>query len=184
MDEWSDTKKWLMDILKSFIVFGAIAIVSLLVIDNFNHIRESKRERLKELIQLKIDLATDFDKASRTYFGDAYDAFKENANWDQEERETIKPKPPNVSLYEDRSYGEWTFYLSLVKRHNPELQHWVNEAKKASDDMHVIYRTADRDNWKLFKESRKNAKAMCQAIIDRLYEEHDKAWDELVGNDN
>lgn len=66
-DEWSDYKKWYMDIFKSIIIFALAAVLSYFIIDCLNNKREKKFYKWKVSENIYNDIVREFEIAFRQY---------------------------------------------------------------------------------------------------------------------
>lgn len=112
MYEWSDRKKWWMDIIKYSVTFFLGALATILFLDDREDQREKNRKAWEAEFILKKDEIYDLDKSAHLYSAAATDAFVELYNHD--------PKKPGETLamrrYENVTYDNFTFAIERIKR--------------------------------------------------------------------
>jgi hypothetical protein len=73
--EWSDTKKWWMELFKTFVTFTAGALVSLLVIERIQHSRAVVKAKEDAFYKVRVRSLADFRESAVTYDRAGYSAF-------------------------------------------------------------------------------------------------------------
>jgi hypothetical protein len=81
MDKWSDSKTWLMDLLKSAISFGVATFIAVTVLAHFEDRREMRRSKEMALLTLRQKTIPDFVSAAVYYETAAYAAYTDLYQW-------------------------------------------------------------------------------------------------------
>ena len=71
--EWSERRKWWLDLVKSIVVFVIVAVATSTIIENINTKIVLKRFQLTYELQRHQRIVDDFERGSKEYLGDAYD---------------------------------------------------------------------------------------------------------------
>lgn len=80
-NEWSDLKKWYMDLLKSVIIFAVITLAAILFLNKLEDKREFIRNKESALLTLRQQTIPDFVTASVNYETAVYVAYADLYQW-------------------------------------------------------------------------------------------------------
>ncbi|MES9834364.1 MAG: hypothetical protein ABW139_19190 [Candidatus Thiodiazotropha sp. DIVDIV] len=165
---WSDGKKWFLDIVKSLIVFGVIAILTAIVIDTYSDISEARKSRESLKVARIASVAEGLEKASSFYFAVAHDAFADKCS--DGSRNAIRK-------YEDEGLDNWKLQLRRVQREAPFLETSIVEVKKVSENMHTFYNACNEGR---FNTLRKEARDSSYEIVSKLFSHYESCWSSIT----
>ncbi len=115
MAEWSDRKKWWMDLLKTtlgaFLAVALTVLVTVLVISSLEERRRKEAFVWQADLNLRLAAIQDFSSAASSYRFGAYDAARDN----------LRNVPPDDSMAIRRWQTEQYPRLMLAKRHVEQL---------------------------------------------------------------
>jgi hypothetical protein len=77
--KWSDSKKWWMDLLKTVVAYGIVAVLTLLIINRFDERRLENRFQSQLEHNLRVQASDSFRQATLEYHDAAQDAYLEMA---------------------------------------------------------------------------------------------------------
>jgi hypothetical protein len=133
MSDWSDSKKWRMDLLKSAITFSVAALVTLFVVDKIQVRRSFENaqasayyaERVKALVQLQSETVL-YDRSAHT-------AYTELFQWNS------RQKTPAMVEYEQVAYPRWQLVLESAEYLFPNCAGAIQLLRASNDQRHEIY---------------------------------------------
>ena len=134
--EWSETKKWWMDLLKWTVTFFVGALLSYCVVDRLEDQRLRERARADASFRLKLSSAQEFQRALVSYDVAAVSAYTDLYQWKG------KLKTPAMVWYEREAYAGWIIALEdLEKRFasNTAIMQAVSDLRSANKKRHKIY---------------------------------------------
>lgn len=73
--EWNDRKSWLMDILKSVVLFIVFAVLTYFVIDKINDKKNRETSKWEQRLSLEVDVIRDFEISYRHFIVNAYNVY-------------------------------------------------------------------------------------------------------------
>lgn len=167
-NEWSNSKKWWMDLLKSVISFFIIASLTIFIIDTHNSEVEEIKSRFKHQLSTLEQTADLLEESIIDYYGSAYDAYldRSSVNGVYENNK----KPSSVIKYEDDSFDQIKLSMAKVESRYPEFVGDINAWREANSEMHRIYKTLSR--FTEFNKVRKESRNLASEIVMILRIKH------------
>lgn len=155
MKEWSDLKKWWMDLLKSAVAFVTVSVITLLVLSHYDDARQRENFAWQADHSLKVAAIQEFSRASRLYGLWSYDAAQEHMCGLTRENGKV------ISKWEDEGYDNVKVSRLSVQRAFPSL---------------------DQSLWMAFEATRNNLRTTYNAVPQiRCKREHEEnrvtTWD-------
>lgn len=187
MDEWSDAKKWWMDVVKFTATFFLGSYLSITFIDS----REEERTRLKKIrdaeIMTNIDLVNNLRLSAHNYSAAAADAFI----WLYANDPSAPGESPEMRRYENETYDEYNYIMSRIPSlcgDDVDCHRKIVEIKKVNDSRHKIYDEIvdnerphkPRKYKKEFKKKRDRFIKLVNELADDLYS---KVTEEFLEHD-
>ena len=163
--QWSDRKKWWLDITKSLIVFAIVAVVTAIVIDTYSDIVDARKSKDSLMVGRVSAAAEGLEKATSLYFSAAHDAYSDKCK--------DEPKRGAKRKYEDEEYDNWKLQLRRTARNADFLKDSIDKAESLSREMHRYYEDCDESMFDVQREKARNAS---YGIVDKLYMYYEKCW--------
>ena len=139
--DWSDSRKWQMDLLKSAIAFTLAGVVSLFVVDKLQAERATEKARADAFYTTRLKALDDFRTASVKYDLAGHTAYTELYQWHGKE------KVKAMLLYEQESYPTWKLSLETIAQLFPSQSKNVDAILYTNRKRDAIYRVWL--NWRL-----------------------------------
>jgi hypothetical protein len=133
--EWSDSKKWKMDLVKSAITFSVAALISLFLIDFVQEQRIQKKARADAEYSARLKALDEFRSTSVHYDAAAHAAFADLFEW------KVRLKTPAMVRYEQDAYPKWKASIETTSHMFPEHSADIRSLEKAALARHDIYNT-------------------------------------------
>lgn len=130
-DQWSDAKKWRMDLAKNAVSFSVAAVLSLFVLDRVQEQRAQDKARADSFYSTRLKSLEDFRTATVAYDLAAHIAYTDLYEW------KTRIKTPAMLRYEQEAYPRWFLSLETVQHLFP---------KQASDIQALTILAAQRHN--------------------------------------
>lgn len=131
--EWSDSKKWWMDLAKSAVSFTFAAFVSLFLIGRLQEARVLEKARGDAFYSARLEALEEFREASVGYDLAAHTAYTELYQWDR------SPKSEAMLAYEQDAYPRWFISLETIQFLYPELTDKTESVRRLGQTRHKIY---------------------------------------------
>ena len=131
--EWSDAKKWQMDLLKSGITFTIAALVSLFLIDHIQERRVANKAKADAAYSARLKALADIRLATVRYDAAADAAFADLFQWSQRE------KTPAMVRYEQEAYPQWLAAVETAVHLFPQQSPEISKLVAAAQKRHSIY---------------------------------------------
>ena len=166
--EWSDTKSWFMDILKSLIVFSIIAVVTATIVDGYSEVSEAKRAKQLLHISQIASVAEGLETATSIYFSVAYDAYADTC---------LGGDRNALRKYQDDSFDNWRLQLRRSNRVVPILNSVVEEVLEEANKMNELLEAC---NESAFNDQRVSSRDKSYAIVTEMYRRHNDCWSRIT----
>jgi hypothetical protein len=131
--EWSDAKKWRMDLLKSGITFTIAALVSLFLIDHIQEQRVANKAKADAAYSARLKALADVRLATVQYDAAADAAFADLFQWSQREKTSAMVR------YEQEAYPQWLTALETAVSLFPQQSSEIGKLVRAAQKRHSIY---------------------------------------------
>ncbi|MGD9000599.1 MAG: hypothetical protein PVF75_09305 [Granulosicoccaceae bacterium] len=135
-DEWTDNKKWWMDLLRSAVVFIAATLVAIFVLNDLEDKRQIRQNKETALLSLRQQTIPDFVKASVNYETAAYIAYADLYQW-----QGIKLTKA-MRDYETIHYPAYLSSAELIRasfRNHPNVISSLDDYMKTIEKLFRIY---------------------------------------------
>ncbi|SHH62956.1 hypothetical protein [Ferrimonas marina] len=183
-DGWSDGFKWVMDVIKSILVFGLVAMIATHTVDRDQTRREMRNLLAEREISSLGRAAERLFLASDNYFAVAYDSSAGNP---QSKRADWSPSCADGQIlasskdrYENAYYDEFDRALQDIAGRYPSLEPLVMHVEETNKNMHESWK--DSDKWDEFKGYRDETRAAVGLLVEALRESEDTCWDRFLEN--
>jgi len=142
--EWSDRRKWWMDLLRSILSFTAIAVLTYAIVDGVQYRRDRERARLVEEGLTRREVLEQFRSSSLRYREAALDAFVDlYPLYRQAQLSTERDAKSDAMLrYESVAYDDYLLSMEGLRDNFSscgELGVLLDDLKRVNDSRHEIY---------------------------------------------
>ncbi|MGV7244385.1 hypothetical protein [Caballeronia sp. M23-90] len=133
MTEWTENKKWCMDLLKNAISFVAAAAITLFVINRVQDSHAFENAKATAYYSERVKALDEFESAALRYDLSAHTAFTDLFEW------RSKQKTSAMLKYEQDDYPRWLLALETVQFLFVDCANAVQALEDAGTRRHKIY---------------------------------------------
>jgi len=131
--DWSDLKKWRMDLLKSGITFTIAALASVFVIDHIQEQRIQNKAKADAAYTTRLKALADIRLATVQYDAAADAAFADLFQWSD------RVKTPAMVRYEQEAYPKWMAAVETASHMFPQQSAEIGKLISTAQKRHAIY---------------------------------------------
>lgn len=167
MSEWSDSKKWWADLLKSIVAFAVVAFLTFTFLNKLEDARQKANFKWQANYGIKVQVLRSFEQESKKYMLVGYDAMREYTC--SKTRYTSKI----IEEWEDERYDS----LKIARE---SLEFWFSSSdQKSLSDAIKNFKTAQNAIWNLrsggyLTECRSDLNYNVKLYQDQQWDEYDK----------
>ncbi|MGY6126831.1 hypothetical protein ACW9YV_15435 (plasmid) [Paraburkholderia strydomiana] len=133
MSDWSDAKKWTMDLIKSGIAFTVAAIVTLFVVNTVQQSQAFENARASAFYTERVTAMRQLQSETVLYDRSAHTAYTELFQWNS------KQKTPAMVEYEQVAYPRWQLVLESANYLFPDCEKAIQALRLENEERYEIY---------------------------------------------
>lgn len=178
MNNWSDQKKWWMDLLRSLVTFVIVAIVTIFIIESYNARRDDSRDRAKVHLQKLQEIEKEFESASLLYFNSIHYSFlwKLGEKYDPDiVQKFISPNQTEKFISVDKE--RYDLALAKVDLYFPKLESKINNLMAENFILVSSYSSEDKNT---FYDQRVKTLSLAKELIFKLNDVIEASWNSLI----
>lgn len=133
LGEWTDAKKWKMDLVKSALAFSVAAVLTLFVVNKIQEVQALENAKASAFYTERVSAMRQLQSETVIYDRAAHTAYTELYQW------SSRQKTPAMVEYEQVAYPRWQLVLESAEYLFPDCQNAIKSLRTLNEQRHEIY---------------------------------------------